>query len=198
MGYIFDDIPAPSDHETHISLSSLVLQAQSQAAYRLATEYAIEFTRWLSSGILIRRGQLLDFTPTQSFAPPQDNVAISFFTLSTHPVQEGRVEGGVTHIVILPCLASSTTRSRTDILSVDEDVQDLEIDESFLSGSMLSPSAPGHIALPGGMRLYPSAHQSPINYLLQAGAVFCRHLRREIATTARCIFRPVTLVGLEF
>lgn len=159
MGFIFEDASAelPSSFDgSLIPLDTAVLQARSEAAYHLATEHSAEFTSWVSSIALVGRSQLLVYSSLHTLVSPDSKPnpdSIAFFVLSTEPVQQGCVEEGFTKIVILPWIPPLQDSSpRTDIACNDATAEEFEIDESFLSGTMLSPNADRYASSLGGAR----------------------------------------------
>lgn len=160
MGFIFEDASAelPSSFDGGlIPLDTAVLQARSEAAYHLATEHSAEFTSWVSSIALVGRSQLLIYSSLHALVSPDSKPnrdSIAFFVLATEPVQQGCVEEGFTKIVILPWIPPTLQDSspHTDIACNDATTEEFEIDESFLSGTMLSPSANRYASSLGGAR----------------------------------------------
>ena len=177
MGFIFQTTPSGQDTATgSIPLRTVILQPSSPDAHSFATKENTAFIRWLASDVVVRRGCSVECSP-DSVAPDSassqvlqdstEGAPLSFQVISTEPVQQGRVEEGLTQVVILPW-TSSPTEDELEFEGSGSLEDSWEIDESFLSGTVSRMAGTPYWTIP----VYSSQMSS-----FKAGNAHCMHLR---------------------
>lgn len=137
MGFIFQ----PSAYELDTALRAAILQPCTPEAHAYATQHNTAFVRCLAADAVLRRGSSVqcscapDSTSSEVDDDSTEAKPLSFRVVSTEPVQQGRVQEGLTQVVILPWTAAADEGGE----EIDEpgSLEDSwEIDESFLSGTV--------------------------------------------------------------
>ncbi|KZV61880.1 AAA-domain-containing protein [Peniophora sp. CONT] len=135
-----------------ITLSEVIVQAHTTGAYTAATSDTEAFEAWLCRDNRILRQRSSYSVPATEFAGStntQDDALLKFRVLMTGPVMQGVAHAGQTTFVLLPPpreephmnghaepVPSGLSTPSTEGWSAEGDV---EIDENFLSSSLLEP-----------------------------------------------------------